>query len=320
MEPTVIIRSRYADIKRDLNKRSQEEVDKLQEVIQDIGEQLTYQHQGREDLVLKDGTTLPPVKIKAPSTKSVKDPVELNCYFHWPTYPPGKLRPCLVFLHGAAASMDQVGLPALHSDVWWLKRFPKSCVAVIPHCPSMKKYAWVASSVKASVLHAVSVAVEWGVDPRRVYIAGYSMGAIGTWEFCADSCEGKAAFAAGIPIAGSPHDPERASLLAEARFPVWCVHGEGDEHFEVGPTDSVVAEMAAENAGNIRYTRQRWKTTLPSRFEEVHGLGPMPVHESAIQGFADDEIFKWLLEQHLDTHEEQLVDNDFQEYPPDDTN
>src|SRR6185295_7004124 len=101
------------------------------------------------------------------------------------------------------------------------------------------------------------------VDPDRVYIAGHSMGAYGTFSFLNQD---QKTFAAGIPVSGGI-GPEAARNLKKTAL--WIFHGEKDD--VVKPDQSRNIAKSTEYPG------------------EGHNI--MGKVES------DPEVIKWLFEQ-----------------------
>lgn len=86
---------------------------------------------------------------------------------------------------------------------------------------------------------------ELPIDPRRLYITGYSMGAFGVWIGIGRHPE---LFAAAIPIAGGG-DPVQAAAASAA---VWAFHGDADPVVPVDRTREMV-EAVRQGGGNVRY-------------------------------------------------------------------
>lgn len=86
-----------------------------------------------------------------------------------------------------------------------------------------------------------------GIDARRLYVTGLSLGGYGTWD-AIERWPGY--FAAAAPIAGAG-DPSKASVLKN--MPIWAFHGSADTTVPVaGSRDMIAAIQAA--GGYPRYT------------------------------------------------------------------
>jgi predicted peptidase len=112
-----------------------------------------------------------------------------------------------------------------------------------------------------------------GIDSKRLYVTGISMGGYGTW----DAIERwPTYFAAAVPVAGAG-DPSRASLLTN--LPIWAFHGGDDPDVPVsGSRDMIQAIRAA--GGNPRYT-------------EYPGEG----HDIWMQVYTSTDLLSWLFAQ-----------------------
>jgi len=92
------------------------------------------------------------------------------------------------------------------------------------------------------------------VDPRRVYVVGFSMGGSATWN---SLLRRPGLFAAAVPIAGVP--PSRAAAAALAGTPILIVHGTADGQNRI----------AADRA---MYSALRRVGSRSARFREYVGL------------------------------------------------
>lgn len=88
---------------------------------------------------------------------------------------------------------------------------------------------------------------EAGIDPKRRYVTGVSMGAYGSWHFITLHPE---IFAAAIPVCGAGN-PQLAANIKDV--PVWAFHGAHDRNVPVsGSRDMIDAIKKA--GGNPKYT------------------------------------------------------------------
>lgn len=101
------------------------------------------------------------------------------------------------------------------------------------------------------------------VDPKRVYVLGYSMGGFGTWHFLKEEPR---LFAAGIPIAGGARG---VGKLRE--MPIWSFHGAKDK---VVPPD-----YARNCADELKRSKVFKYTEFP---EEGHGIAGKVVSDGAL--------------------------------------
>jgi len=87
----------------------------------------------------------------------------------------------------------------------------------------------------------------YGIDSRRLYVAGQSMGGFGTFSIIT---EHPRMFAAGVALCGGG-DESRAARLT--RTPIWAFHGEKDETVSVERSRNIVAAIK-KAGGKPRYT------------------------------------------------------------------
>lgn len=93
--------------------------------------------------------------------------------------------------------------------------------------PESRNGQWHSEENEAFVMALLDGALAaYGADPARVVVAGYSMGAIGTWHFLEHYPE---RFSAALPVAGYPQRELDTTL------PVHAYHSESDELFPLGP-------------------------------------------------------------------------------------
>lgn len=178
-------------------------------------------------------------------------------------YKPGAALPLVVWLHGSGETgTDNVSpLRALDKTVL---ADAETCPAfvLVPQCPS--RTAWhavgynkVPDVTEPSRMVAATIEElqkEFGLDGRRIYLGGFSMGGCGTWELLTRYPD---LFAAAFPIAGPPFagaPSERPGLAAVIKHvPVWAFHGDKDTVALVAGTRAIVAALKKEG-GDVTYT------------------------------------------------------------------
>jgi predicted peptidase len=174
-------------------------------------------------------------------------------------------------------------------------------IIVFPQCRDGT--FWAGEMMDQAIAALDQTVSEFNGDPNRLYLAGYSMGAFGTWQ------AGLAyphKFAALIPIAGgikpqgrvpedqmailSPavrraataEDPYKAFAAGLGNTPVWVFHGGADDVVSPEGSRQIVEALKANGNPNVRYTE----------FENVG-------HGSAVSAFSEPELFEWLSKQSL---------------------
>jgi predicted peptidase len=116
-----------------------------------------------------------------------------------------------------------------------------------------------------------ALASELTVDPKRLLVAGLSMGGYGTWDLMARFPD---RVAGAMPVCGGG-DPGKAAAMA--RVPVWAFHGADDPVVPVAGSRLMVAALK-QAGGKVRYT-------------EYPKLG----HNAWDRAFADRRALRWLL-------------------------
>jgi predicted peptidase len=199
--------------------------------------------------------------------------------------------PLILFLHGSGERGDdgrrpaEVGLgPAIRRAP---QRFP--ALAVFPQAAPGQQ--WGGDMLELALAALDQALAEWPVDPRRVLLAGMSMGGHGAWSLAYRAPQ---RFAALLPICGwvkpmerwpapvvPAGDGEPLPALARrlATLPTWIVHGERD--------DVVPASASREAAAALR------AAGAAVRYSELPGVN----HNSWDPAFASDELVRWLLAQ-----------------------
>jgi dienelactone hydrolase len=84
------------------------------------------------------------------------------------------------------------------------------------------------------------------IDPNRLYLVGFSMGASTTWQSLAQK---PGRFAAAVAIAGVPNV---ADVAAVARTPLWIVHGNRDDSNPIRH-DRAIYQPLVDAGGRVRF-------------------------------------------------------------------
>lgn len=204
-------------------------------------------------------------------------------------YNPSRAYPIIIFLHGSGSRGNDneapvAKLPTIFTSDSFRNAYP--CILVVPQCS--KQDVWVdfakfPQSLRATdsptiagrlVLElAKSLTKSKGVDKRRIYLTGYSMGGEGTLDLMARNTKLFAAGVAVSPVADTAH----AALLKDK--PIWIFHGDKDAVNGV-QYSRIMVDALTRNRGDIHYT-------------EYEGEG----HGIANKAYLEAELFEWLFSQ-----------------------
>lgn len=209
-------------------------------------------------------------------------------------YESGKNYPMLLFLHGAGERGDDNTLQLIHGSKMFAgeevrNQFP--AIVVFPQCPKSDYWAQITrneartdwqfpfSEQPGRALGLVIQLIDHlqateKVDERRMYVAGLSMGGMGTFELLARR---PGLFAAAVPICGGGN-PLLAPLYAGTTA-MWVFHGDADAVVPVALSRKMV-EAFKRAGGKVRYT-------------EYPGVN----HDSWTPAFAEPELLPWLFSQ-----------------------
>jgi predicted esterase len=203
-------------------------------------------------------------------------------------YKPGTALPLIVWLHGSGErGGDNVSPLRALAETFLADAEKCPALVMVPQCHS--KSSWLAIGYnkvpditepsRMVVATVEELQKEFGLDGRRIYLGGFSMGGGGTWELLTRYPD---LFAAAFPIAGPPFagaPGERPGLAAVIKHvPIWTFHGDKDNVAPVAGTQAIVAALKKEGA-EVKYT-------------EYKGGG----HECA-GTLKDPKLAEWLLAQ-----------------------
>lgn len=212
-------------------------------------------------------------------------------------YDKKKSYPLVVLLHGGGERGADNEKQLTHGASLFLEssnrtHFP--CIVVVPQCPESSYWASVKFNREkyplvldfnyqyaiTPALHLVdelvnSIIKEEGVDKKRVYIMGLSMGGMGTLEAIYRFPK---LFAAAVAICGGG---DIAALTTKhARIPVWLFHGSVDGVIEVRHSREMYARL------------QELKASV--KYKEYEGVN----HNSWENAFKESDLLPWLFAQH----------------------
>ncbi len=111
------------------------------------------------------------------------------------------------------------------------------------------------------------------IDPKRIYLTGYSMGAYGTFHLLGREPK---RFAAAVPVAGGGNP---AQVKSYRKVPIWVFHGAKDTTVKVEQSQEMVAALKKVRA-EVKYTEYP---------DGDHGIGG--------QVYGDEEMHEWMFAQ-----------------------
>ncbi|MBY0477930.1 MAG: prolyl oligopeptidase family serine peptidase [Chitinophagaceae bacterium] len=207
-----------------------------------------------------------------------------------------KKYPLVLFLHGAGERGSDNEMQLMHGSKLFLdaanrKKFP--AIVIFPQCPANS--FWASIKVDTTVqprafsfdytgeanwpLTAANelvqkIASEEAVDTRRIYIAGLSMGGMGTFE---SVYRYPKLYAAALPICGG------ADLNSYSKWtgktPFWIFHGDAD---------AVV---------NVKLSREATEKLKSIKAKVTYTEYPGVNHNSWDNAFAEADFLKWMFGQ-----------------------
>jgi predicted peptidase len=193
--------------------------------------------------------------------------------------------PVILFLHGIGQRGEGGFLPADGAAGGFVRQYLERlpAVALLPQC--RKGRYWHDPEMERMVLAELEqTRSEFSADPRRLYVAGVSMGGFGAWHLAANH-PGK--FAAVVSVCGGSTltGGDRFTPLARkiGRTPVWVFHGSEDRVVPVTESRGMVEALRRVEGSRVRYN-------------EYEGVG----HNVWLNVAAEPGLLPWLLEQRAD--------------------
>jgi predicted peptidase len=201
--------------------------------------------------------------------------------------------PLVLFLHGAGERGTDNEKQLIHGVPEFVKpenRRKYPCYLIAPQCPEGRRWVEVdwgaprhdmpaepSEPLRMALELVEAEAKEWlGVDPKRVYITGLSMGGYGVWDA---ACRRPELFAAAVPVCGGGDEKQAARLT---KLPIWAFHGAKDTAVPPERSRNMIAAVR-KAGGSPRYT-------------EYPDVG----HDSWRPAYRDPALFAWLFAQKRD--------------------
>jgi predicted peptidase len=193
----------------------------------------------------------------------------------------GEELPLIIFLHGIRERGTGGYISSMFAAVamQYLKGIP--AVVLFPQCRP-GKYWWDEDMERMVIAQRQELIVELGIDMKRQYLVGVSMGGYGVWWM---ALRNPKKFAALVSICGgSPFtNGDRFTNLAEriGQTPAWLFHGAQDKVVPVSESRRMAAAIRA-NQGRVKY----------SEYENVG-------HNVWLNALGEKELIPWLFAQKL---------------------
>ncbi len=183
------------------------------------------------------------------------------------------LYPLVIDLHGRNGDVMTPEKPwSPHSFARSENYRERPCFILAPQAPKENE-TWSGANGKAVIEIAEAMLKHLPIDPDRIYLTGYSMGAYGTFHLLATEPK---FFAAAVPIAGGGNP---SKVRGHRKVPVWVFHGAKDDIVDVEQSRQMVDAMKKARA-EVTYTE------LP---DGDHGIGG--------QVYQDPKVHEWLFAQ-----------------------
>ncbi len=192
-----------------------------------------------------------------------------------PTYRADRTWPVILALHGAASRGTEGTLPRRQHLAEAVRQHPERypAVLVLPQCPPGRDWS---GDVADFALRALERTLEeYKGDPKRVYLAGESIGKQGAVRFAARTPE---RFAAVLAVSEPSGDRSVAERLKGT--PLWVWHGEVDAEVPVRESRAFIELFKALGNSSVRYT-------------ELPGLG----HDIFDTVYLDVAVSTWMFSQ-----------------------
>ena len=147
-------------------------------------------------------------------------------------------RPLVICLHGAASLID----PELHTHTDCLEEPGLVNLNPILVCPNSEGFGWFDLPEQEKITNLTLLATQHlPVDEDKIVIMGYSDGGNGAWFYAQYYPE---FFSAAIALASS-YNPIRPAVSAQIEIPMYVIHGEYDQLFDLDDTQGYVDTAVA---------------------------------------------------------------------------
>src|SRR5262245_14851371 len=200
-------------------------------------------------------------------------------------YDSKKRYPIVLWLHGGGGrgsdNIKQISEGNRTGTRLWVspdaqEQYPAFVLA--PQCPDGQMWTTVADAsslppLKLALELLAAIEKEFLIDPQRRYVAGQSMGGLGSWSLITEHPD---MFAAAIPVCGGGNEALASRLTHTA---IWAFHGAQDQAISADRSRRMIAGIR-KAGGKPRYT-------------EYSDLG----HNSWDRAFQEPGLLDWVFAQ-----------------------
>ncbi|MBI1807344.1 MAG: dienelactone hydrolase family protein [Ignavibacteria bacterium] len=186
--------------------------------------------------------------------------------------------PLVLWLHGARgrgkdniSNISGGNSPGTHVWIRTENQAKHPCFVVAPQCPDGE--FWDDDRLDRVVALLKELQTLHPIDSLRFYVAGQSMGGIGTWRMIARYPD---VFAAALPLCG---EGDTSTAKRIAAIPIWAFHGDSDEIAPVEQTRRMVAAL-----------RRAGGTPTYTKYHDAH-------HDIWLKVFDEPTLLPWVFAQ-----------------------
>ncbi|MGL1891854.1 MAG: prolyl oligopeptidase family serine peptidase [Spirochaetaceae bacterium] len=217
-------------------------------------------------------STIPDYPEKFTGTSIHKKSETINLEYSYVMYLPNKDKkiksyPTIIYLHGAG--QRSVYVENLLNDVIFTNIENMDSFPFIVIAPQATYGDW--WDPQRLDLFLDDMIKEFPINPKQIYLTGYSMGGVGTWLWTAESPK---RFAAIAPTAGSGFTKDAIKMK---NLPIWVFHGEEDSAVPIKESEVMYNEINKINE-EIEFTRLKDKN-----------------HDIREEVYTNRELYSWFL-------------------------
>lgn len=187
--------------------------------------------------------------------------------------------PMILYLHGSDGNGNNIEVVRLRSLAVWAA--PEDLSQFIVVSPQLPRGNWNSYFEQVDELLEELMAT-LPVKAEAVFVTGYSIGGLGSWEYALRAPERLAGLA---PVAGGPTGstlaPVPDDICALTESAIWVFQGDADTAVPIERNTAAVAALAECGNESVQYTV----------YEGVNHGGTWPL------AYADPALYAWMLEQ-----------------------